>query len=872
MEGKNTNKSNIILIVLGCIIGAIILSFGVKTMINYSSGNEYNEERPYGATFDGSCSVGYFFVVTGGNASCEACPAGTTSSGGTATSCSSCPSGSFCTGGSAAQTCPSGSYSTGRASSCTYCQPGTYQDETGQTSCKTCPTGATSPTGSDEESDCVAVAATKITISGSSSVVVGESTKLSATITPLTASQNVLWSSGDPTVATIDSSGNVTAKKVGTTTITAAAKSDINIKDTLEITVKSASISISGNTSVIVGNSITLTATVLPPTMTQAVTWSSSDSTIATVENGVVKGLKAGLVIITARSVSSSTLVAEHKVFVNEATATLTCTPNIIWSKVDGVDLGDKATSSQCVMKIDDEIVDTPNTIRLNENGEDLANVTPKGVVTSKDNKSGVVTITASYNGKSASANVTIYSQVQTSPCSVGYFMSNTTCEKCTAGYYCSDGVKRTDCPDGKTSNIGAETELDCYTLNEQNNCSVTASITAKHVSVTSDGITANSYYEVTATVSGNGCKGKILTYTATNSKKVEPLRAEVTDKTKYTFKVYPAEACQSSTATATLDNGNSSTVTLDKNQVFNDWIIEKGCWSQTKVSGKPIGSAAADAAGADEYYDSYAWVWDDDGINACYTTHAYREWCGKSAEDESEDLPEEHSNGACYKNSDGHYVWSSSVPAGYTLASNVSRDECEGNSSGTYACYKNDSNHYVWAVTAPSGYTIVDGANEDNCKKPPEPACYKNSQNDYQWTSTPASGYTKVPSIIEEQYCDVNDNSACFSDNFGNYVWGDYNDNTSYTKITDIKSPEKCNRPAACYMNSNNEFVWGQYSNNSSYIIVDGIDNSEDCNNLVNVPPTAANVFNIVYISVAVMALFGGAVVYYVYRKKRLN
>ena len=51
------------------------------------------------------------------------------------------------------------------------------------------------------------------------------------------------------------------------------------------------------------GDELTLTATVIPDNATNKnVTWSSSDSTVATVSNGKVRALKSGKVIITAKA------------------------------------------------------------------------------------------------------------------------------------------------------------------------------------------------------------------------------------------------------------------------------------------------------------------------------------------------------------------------------------------------------------------------------------------------------------------------------------------------------------------------------------------------------------------------------------------
>lgn len=86
--------------------------------------------------------------------------------------------------------------------------------------------GASTP---NEYKDTTSVNSIKIT--GNSIVPLGTTTKLTANVSPSNATnKNVTWSSSDTNVATVDSSGNVTAKTMGKTTITATAQDGTGIK------------------------------------------------------------------------------------------------------------------------------------------------------------------------------------------------------------------------------------------------------------------------------------------------------------------------------------------------------------------------------------------------------------------------------------------------------------------------------------------------------------------------------------------------------------------------------------------------------------------------------------------------------------------
>ena len=131
---------------------------------------------------------------------------------------------------------------------------------------------------------------------------------LTATVAPADATNKaVTWSSSDPNVAIVSAGGMVTANAGGITTITVTTV-DGSFTATCEVTVIIPVTGISLNESVLTvkaGEPVTLVATVAPSNATnKAITWSSSDPTVATVANGVVSGVKAGgPVYITATTV-----------------------------------------------------------------------------------------------------------------------------------------------------------------------------------------------------------------------------------------------------------------------------------------------------------------------------------------------------------------------------------------------------------------------------------------------------------------------------------------------------------------------------------------------------------------------------------------
>ena len=161
----------------------------------------------------------------------------------------------------------------------------------------------------------------------------GSSQTLTATVTPANATnQKVTWSSDNESVATVDNSGNVTAKAAGTATITvttedgaktATCKVTVNAPQTKPVTRVSLN---KAELALVMNGTEKLTATVEPSDATnQNVTWESNKTDVATVEqDGTVKAVGTGEATIKVTAQDGSGQYAECKVTVSAPTKPVT--------------------------------------------------------------------------------------------------------------------------------------------------------------------------------------------------------------------------------------------------------------------------------------------------------------------------------------------------------------------------------------------------------------------------------------------------------------------------------------------------------------------------------------------------------------------
>ena len=160
-----------------------------------------------------------------------------------------------------------------------------------------------------------------ITINGNTTepLTVGDTLQLSATVLPDNATdKSVTWSSSNASVATISSTGLVTAKGEGTTTIICKANDESGVQDSCVVTVNSkkpTSISIRSQLAMKIGDTYTISETVSPYDAAYTLTWSSDNTSVATVDkDGNVKAIGEGNAKVTVETDNGKTATCDVSV------------------------------------------------------------------------------------------------------------------------------------------------------------------------------------------------------------------------------------------------------------------------------------------------------------------------------------------------------------------------------------------------------------------------------------------------------------------------------------------------------------------------------------------------------------------------------
>ena len=374
------------------------------------------------------------------------------------------------------------------------------------------------------------------------SIVAGQSTTLAATLRDaagtIITGRTVTWSSSNTLVATVSSTGVVTAIMPGVVAVTATSEGQSGTSSVTVTPVPVASVTVSPSTTTMVaGSTTTLTATVRDASgailVNRAVTWSSSNALVAPVSSaGVVTALSAGSATITATSEGRSGTSAVSVTAI--PVGTVTVQPTSVEVVVG------RTSSLAAVVRDANGTVVTDRVVAWTSSNTSVATVSSAGVV--KALKTGTATITATSEGKSGSSaltatpapvgSVTVTPTLVTSPSGQSVTFSATVRDTTGAivtgralAWSSSDTRVATVSPSGVVTALGTGTATIVATSEMQSGSgkitvtpgpAATVTLTPETVSVRDE-----QYFQLTATAvdaQGNAITGRSFSWTTSDS------------------------------------------------------------------------------------------------------------------------------------------------------------------------------------------------------------------------------------------------------------------------------------------------------------------------------------------------------------------
>ena len=248
----------------------------------------------------------------------------------------------------------------------------------------------------------------------SSSLTVGATTTLTAITYDANGNtltgRGIVWASSAPAVASVSTSGVVTAKSAGTATITATSEgktgsATINVTTPAPVPVSSVTVAPPSST-VVTGSTVTLTAVTYDA---QGHTLSGRQIVWASTANGVATVNGSGTVTAVAPGTATITATSEGKT--GSATITVTAPAPVPVATVDvspttaTIDVGTTTTLSATTKDSRGNIL-TGRVVDWSSSNQSVATVSSSGVVTAV--AAGTATITASSEGQNGTAAITV--------------------------------------------------------------------------------------------------------------------------------------------------------------------------------------------------------------------------------------------------------------------------------------------------------------------------------------------------------------------------------------------------------------------------------------------------------------------------------
>lgn len=240
----------------------------------------------------------------------------------------------------------------------------------------------------------------KITLPSVVSVEVGESKDIEATVTPANAEYTLTWSISDNSIATVYQNGMITGKSVGYADL--KVKADNGVYAMCRVSVyrpTPSSVSMKSSLAMNVGDTYTLSPTVYPSNSQYTLTWTSSNTNVATVSSsGMVIAKSAGTTNITVKTDNGKT--ATCYVTVSAKAVTSVSIPSGL-----SLEVGETHTLTPTITPSD-----ASTSYTWSSDNNSVVTVSQSGVLTANNGGTANITVKTD-NGKTATCKVTVSSK-----------------------------------------------------------------------------------------------------------------------------------------------------------------------------------------------------------------------------------------------------------------------------------------------------------------------------------------------------------------------------------------------------------------------------------------------------------------------------
>ncbi len=230
---------------------------------------------------------------------------------------------------------------------------------------------------------------------------VGETRKMTAAITPSSGVKTGLsWSTSNSSIARVNSSGVITARKAGTAIVNVRSSYNTSIGSSVMVTVVNRAVPTSLNVSVAqqrlkIGDEAQLTVTPVPSAASRLYGYSSSSSSIVSVsEDGILTAKKVGTATITVSSKKKSSVNAKITITVYDPNV-----PTEISLSSSLLYLGEDDTIT---LKPIITPADAAQTVTWKSSDAAVATVSSDGKITAKKGGRTVITCTTTKGGLKA--------------------------------------------------------------------------------------------------------------------------------------------------------------------------------------------------------------------------------------------------------------------------------------------------------------------------------------------------------------------------------------------------------------------------------------------------------------------------------------